>query len=124
MIVWLSFIFFNCVYGFWVCGNYCGPDYCNGEYISESKCDEHVQPESWKHTGPSCADSCCQIHDRCCRGDTNMTNCNREIVKCLRECNPFSLTCTRDGVPFISGLIEVAMNIVEDWCCGEPCQYG
>ena len=32
-----------------------------------------------------------------------------------------SLTCTIDGIPIPAGEIEIAMNIVEKWCCGSPC---
>ena len=109
------------VYSLHVCGNYCGPHYCNGKDISEEFCDEHVLPERWKAFGSSCSDTCCRHHDRCCRGDRNMSTCNADILKCLRACNPFSLTCTRDGIPVAAGIIEFAMNIVENWCCGSPC---
>ena len=29
--------------------------------------------------------------------------------------------CTRDGMPFLAGIIETAMHVVEEYCCGEPC---
>ena len=104
-----------------VCGNYCGPNYCNGQFIPESECDESVKPENWKWFGMSCADKCCQRHDRCCRGDHDTTPCNTEIVHCLSNCNHASLTCTYSGIPIPASVIEVAMDIVEDWCCGHPC---
>ena len=52
---------------------------------------------------------------------TELKICNKEIVSCLKKCDPLSLTCTLDYIPVPSGTIEIAMNIVEDWCCGRPC---
>ena len=104
-----------------ICGNYCGPHWCAGMDISESDCDDLMPPERWSLTGYSCADACCRQHDICCGHQVNTTACNRIIVKCLHDCNPFSLTCTRDGVPVPASTIEIGMEIVEDWCCGAPC---
>ena len=117
----LYILYFHTAYSIHICGNYCGPDFCNGIILSESDCDEHVLPEEWSAFGPSCADSCCRQHDRCCRGDHSTIECNHIIISCLKTCNPFSLTCTRDSIPVIPSAIEIAMEIVENWCCGEPC---
>ena len=68
------------------------------------------------------ADSCCKIHDECCGQDKkNQKSCNKKIVNCLKDCNPLSLTCTLDFIPVPAGTIEIAMDIIEDWCCGTPC---
>jgi hypothetical protein len=103
-----------------VCGNYCGPSWCNAEAIDESKCDDSVDPETWSATGVSCADACCKSHDICC-GHGDRTVCNTNLVDCLSNCNPLSATCTLHGVPVPAGGIEAAMGIVENWCCGSPC---
>ena len=105
-----------------ICGNYCGPHWCAGMDIAESECDDRMAPETWRWTGVSCADNCCRAHDACCGHRMNTSSCNRAIVECLHDCHPFSVTCTRDGLPFIAGTIEIAMNIVENWCCGSPCE--
>lgn len=107
---------------FHVCGSYCGPTWCNNMWLSEDNCDTSVDPEYHKLTGYSCADLCCKEHDRCCgQKKFQQKSCNKEIVNCLKNCNPLSLTCTLYSIPFPAGVIEFAMDIVEDWCCGKPC---
>ena len=106
---------------FRVCGNYCGPGWCNGGWISEGDCDDSVSPETHSLTGPSCADVCCRSHDACCGHSSHRNTCNTALVDCLSKCDPASVTCTNDGVPVPAGGIEAAMDIVESWCCGERC---
>ena len=130
---------------FQVCGNYCGPGWCNGEFLDESECDTSYRVESFTGLGliKSCPDSCCKIHDRCC-GGSDRRNCNREIIECLESCASVSFTCTKsnsllktirngkydvtDGpMAFLpigvqsTPIILGAMNLVKDWCCGSPC---
>ena len=108
---------------FHVCGSYCGPGWCNNMWLPEGKCNATILPEYHIGTGYSCADLCCQKHDICCgRNIDNRKNCNKEIVSCLNGCNPLSLTCTYYKIPFPAGVIDDAMYIVEDWCCGKPCK--
>ena len=107
---------------FRACGSYCGPGWCNNMWLDEEKCNATVAPEHHKLTGYSCADQCCQKHDICCgQNIDHMKYCNKEIVQCLSKCDPLSLTCTLDLVPVPAGAIEVALDIIEDWCCGKPC---
>ena len=107
---------------FRVCGSYCGPGWCNDKWTDEDVCDESAKPEHHFFTGYSCADLCCQKHDNCCGNPKkDQKDCNPEIVNCLSKCNPMSLTCTIDGIPIPAGEIEVAMNVVDKWCCGSPC---
>ncbi len=124
--IFIIFLIFNNINSlnekFHVCGSYCGPNWCNNMWIQEKDCDESVEPEYHKVTGYSCADVCCKKHDKCCgQNKKNQKSCNKEIVKCLGKCNPLSLTCTLDFIPVPAGTIELAMDIVEDWCCGRPC---
>ena len=113
----------ECNEKFHVCGSYCGPNWCNNMWLPEVKCNTSIEPEYHKLTGFSCSDICCKHHDKCCgQLDKNkLKNCNKEIVNCLKNCNPLSLTCTLDYLPVPAGTIEIAMDIVEDWCCGIPC---
>ena len=106
-------------FAFHVCGNYCGPGWCNDKWINEKDCDDSVEPETHSTTGPSCADSCCRAHDKCC-GHGDRSTCNTDISNCLSSCNPASLTCT-GAVPVPAGGIWAAMKLVESWCCGSPC---
>jgi len=127
MALLLSFTYLLSVYNlnlpsFKVCGSYCGPGWCNDKWISETYCNESIKPEYHYFTGYSCADLCCQQHDKCCGQQKNkQTNCNPTIVDCLSHCNPLSLTCTNEGFPIPAGEIEAAMDIVNEWCCGTPC---
>ena len=106
-------------YAFRVCGNYCGPGWCNGEWLDEGLCDESVSPEV---NNLSCADSCCRSHDSCCGKNKSLQkDCNVQIVNCLSNCNKFSLTCTNNGIPIPAGIIEYSMSIIENWCCGTEC---
>ena len=108
---------------FHICGAYCGPGWCNNMWLSEDKCNTTALPEYHSLTGYSCADLCCQLHDRCCgKSQIFQTMCNTNFIKCLSECNPLSLTCTRYNIPFPTGIIELGMDIVKAWCCGEPCK--
>ena len=109
------------VCAFRVCGNYCGPNWCADEYISEAECGDNLPAQRWKFSGTSCADECCMAHDRCCGHNATTNACNTIIVRCLRNCNPLSLTCTNRGLPVPAGAIEAAMGIVEHWCCGSEC---
>jgi len=107
---------------FHICGSYCGPNWCNNMWLSEEKCDTSVDPEYHNLTGYSCADVCCKHHDNCCgKNIDNKKFCNKIIVDCLKKCNPLSLTCTLDYIPIPKDTIEIAMDIIEDWCCGSPC---
>lgn len=104
-----------------ICGNYCGPSWCNGQHLNEALCDESVPSETHIFTGTSCADDCCKIHDRCC-GLQNKSSCNTDIITCLQNCDSESLTCTSPyGFPINPSIIESAMEVIEDWCCGSPC---
>merc|ERR1719379_173425 len=125
-----------------ICGNYCGPHWCNGKSIPEDHCDDSAPP-----TSP--ADDCCKQHDACCKHyDLNQPNgpnpCNKKIVECLSKISASDLSCRGPtpgfgkfiprGLPFISNggdspvsvpispeVIEQTMNVVENWCCGHPC---
>ena len=69
-----------------ICGNYCGPNWCNAQVLDEAKCDDSVPVETHSVTGPSCADSCCKMHDKCC-GHGERSTCNKAIVDCLGKCD-------------------------------------
>lgn len=63
-----------------ICGNYCGPDWCNGLELPEASCDTSVSPQEAVYD----VDACCREHDRCC-GHQNRTPCNSQLVECLYE---------------------------------------
>ena len=119
-----------------VCGNFCGPGWCNGGWHSEWNADathcgpHYTAPEVSPFSGkPACADVCCRAHDMCCApgGDNppksmNKTrHCNRQIVECLNKCSGLDVSCTHGGIGVPADVVWAAMNLVEDWCCGHPC---
>lgn len=99
---------------FKVCGAYCGPGWCNNDWIHETDCDD-------TYVTTSCADLCCRDHDICCGHQTNISTCNTAIVDCLSYCDDFDNTCKYDGITVYPFIIADAMNIVINWCCGSPC---
>jgi len=104
-------------YSFRLCGNYCGPGWCDAKMIAEGKCDDSSGVE-----GTSCADKCCKMHDKCCGHSSDQRPCNQKIVECLDKCDRDDKMCTNAaGLGIAAGGIATGMHIVEDWCCGEPC---
>ena len=67
-----------------ICGNYCGPGWCAGEYKPEHECFEDGDLEQGEPSGP--ADKCCKDHDSCCGNpETRFTgNCNEVLANCVR----------------------------------------
>lgn len=119
-----------------VCGNFCGPGWCNGGWHSEWDADsthcgpQYGPPETSPSTGePSCADACCRSHDMCCasggddlpRSLNETRGCNRAIVDCLDKCRGLDVACTHSGIGVPTDVIWAAMDLAEDWCCGHPC---
>mmetsp|Transcript_13130 Transcript_13130/g.36288 ORF Transcript_13130/g.36288 Transcript_13130/m.36288 type:complete len:167 (-) Transcript_13130:77-577(-) len=104
---------------FRVCGNYCGPDWCNGRWLLEQNCDTSAPPQSVRGQA-SCADVCCRAHDGCCSTDER-PYCNDIFVHCLDKCSDFDAACTNGDVPVPPVAIRLAMSVVRSWCCGAPC---
>ena len=120
-------------HGFRVCGHFCGPGWCNDGWYSEwesasNYCGpNYTDPQTSPFSSSfACADACCRKHDECCApGGTNKqqtSGCNKMIVECLAACNPLDISCL-DAlyVPIAAGTVWMAMDLVEEWCCGEPC---
>lgn len=104
---------------FKVCGNYCGPGYCAGVEVSEEDCNFNV-------TSDSCADKCCELHDRCCAQEVGLiARCNGNFTACLVDCESHGTSrgqcIAAHGLAIPPTAISAAMRTVEDWCCGAPC---
>jgi hypothetical protein len=69
-----------------ICGNYCGPGWCEQTCESESVCQFSVAPQE-----NSCTDTCCMKHDNCC-GYNDSRDCNKNLVTCLDDC-PWAADC-------------------------------
>eukprot|EP00744_Colponema_vietnamica_P005163 GILI01007587.1.p1 GENE.GILI01007587.1~~GILI01007587.1.p1 ORF type:complete len:283 (+),score=8.64 GILI01007587.1:41-850(+) len=98
---------------FRVCGNFCGPDWCAGEVISEENC---VKQNVWQ-TVPAASgqvvDSCCRTHDDCCGKGISRPTCNTAIVACIQANKAYWSFC--------GAAVWAAMKIVGAWCCGTKC---
>ena len=99
-----------------ICGNYCGPGWCNGDWIDEADCDTS------EPTDGSCVDECCRQHDQCC-GSSDSSWCNQQLTSCAHECN--SGPACRGGTHFFNDamIIEVLFGSTycTDQCCGHSC---
>jgi len=116
-----------------ICGNFCGPNWCNGQDLSEcsdiegSTCNKQPSdcPETTETDG-SCADGCCKAHDACCGGDR--TSCNQAIIACLKACpsGPFSpgQVCMDGVLPVPVDSILLGMELDPYGCCGHSCDAG
>ena len=72
---------------FQVCGNYCGPGWCEATCESEDVCQFSVPPQA-----NSCTDACCMVHDNCC-GYNLSRECNKNLITCLNAC-PWAADCS------------------------------
>ena len=108
-----------------VCGNYCGPGWCNGASMPEcsnggSSCEP--SPANCVESGPtdgSGADACCKIHDSCC-GSSDRTQCNNNLIACLKAVVS-GPSCYYGIVPVPVDAILAAMELNPYGCCGSSC---
>ena len=117
-----------------ICGNFCGPNWCDG--INTPECAEvkGAACVSWLgnchetgSTDQSCADACCKKHDSCC-GSSDRRPCNKDIVSCLGQCGGISgdddlPSCKLGQLPIPIGGIEAGMALAPYDCCGTSCDY-
>lgn len=114
-----------------ICGNYCGPTWCNGQVVPECDCVSGAgcleSTSNCAETGPtdgSCADACCALHDTCC-GSADRTQCNNNFFDCLDACpqGPGSpgKVCEGPLGPVPIDLIKIGMDLFEGDCCGTAC---
>jgi hypothetical protein len=105
---------------FQFCGRYCGPGWCNDDWIREEDCDDSADA-SWG----SCTDGCCREHDRCCGHASDTRSCNSDFIDCLTSTciGESDVFCFKAGIPVPeSNLIAAAaMGIFGGDCCGGPC---
>jgi len=120
-----------------LCGNYCGPGYCNRGMMDEKKCPISANPDGNPHyyyTEPSCSDTCCMKHDLCC-GHKDRHACNKVLEACLTKCGGFGelgFDCVHygdDGIPdMVYDALEVSMGMslptILGECCGGGCEQG
>jgi len=114
-----------------VCGNFCGPSWCNGKQANECLTHQgvactHSECDFSGNTDGSCADACCKQHDTCC-GSMDRTPCNNNIISCLKQCAGKNTggTCWRDGVlldvPVSADVVLAGMEVDPYGCCGSSC---
>jgi RHS repeat-associated protein len=77
------------LFTFRVYGNYCGPGWCNGQWVKEENCS-CSKPQPLRAPIDS-MDSCCQAHDLClapAKTSAEMQACDKAICGCLSQINP------------------------------------
>jgi hypothetical protein len=84
-----------------ICGNYCGPGWCESTCESEDVCQFSVPPQA-----NSCTDACCMNHDNCC-GYNLSPDCNKNLISCLNAC-PWAADCSGPDGWWHSATIEAA----------------
>ena len=111
-----------------ICGNFCGPDWCDASSIEECSSWEHgsCQKSSTdcNETGTtdgSCADACCKVHDSCC-GSSDRRTCNNNVINCLKVCEQTAGPhCYHGIVPVPVAVVLTAMELDPYSCCGTTC---
>jgi hypothetical protein len=122
---------FLSVQGLQICGNYCGPNWCNGKVLPEASCDGSIPPDPDVFK----TDSCCRDHDMCCgHGDRSL--CNDQLIKCITADNPLTTyeglwdeyvcgTATTSAITiayFFDSLGVLAHALADErMCCSELC---
>ena len=102
---------------FKVCGSYCGPGWCDNQYLDEDSCDTSAEPQN-------CEDRCCRDHDHCC-GFGARSTCNDGIVDCLMKCDIptlFDLTGCHSWP--VAPAMTLFMAAIGGRCCGDVCPDG
>ena len=109
-------------HGLRICGNYCGPDWCNGMALPEQLCDTTVPPDS----SVFIADMCCRQHDACC-GHGDRRTCNAALIKCLQapSAATYSIICGDNGILIAEffKLLNIGAYILDNstMCCSDLC---
>jgi len=99
------------VNSFKLCGNFCGPNYCNGIHFSEQIC---VKQPLINSTDP--IDECCKKHDKCCGNQSTRTSeCNKNIEHCLFNINS-TLGCCSSLDKYEMDLVFL---VLENSICGD-----
>ena len=113
------------LFDFRVCGQFCGPGWCNGDWRSEWDSDPtacgpdygDVQASAFGGA-PACADLCCRDHDRCCApGGTDLMatkGCNKQIVDCLAKCQDADISCTDGPIPVPASAVWCAPSVARE----------
>ena len=98
------------VKGIKIYGNFCGPNYCGGQKFKGAegpKCLWGVSPKD-------SLDQCCKIHDKCCGfPETRGTNCNKEILSCVK-----SVKCNDKKCDISKTIIKTTFSAIKNKVCG------
>ena len=99
------------VHSFKLCGNFCGPSYCNGIHFSEQICVKQPLINSMDPI-----DECCKRHDECCGNQlTRTSECNKHIEQCL-----FNRTNSGIGCSTLNKYeMDLVFLVLKNSVCGE-----
>jgi len=99
------------VNGIKVYGNFCGPNYCGGQKFKGAEGPNCL----WGVSPKDSLDECCKIHDKCCGfSGTRGTNCNKEILSCVKK-----VKCNDRKCNFSKDIIKTAFFTIQNKVCGD-----
>ena len=99
------------VNGIKVYGNFCGPNYCGGQKFKGAEGPNCL----WGVSPKDSLDECCKIHDKCCGfSGTRGTNCNKEILSCVKK-----VKCSDGKCNFSKAIIKTAFSTIQNKVCGD-----
>jgi hypothetical protein len=127
--VYMFFIMLVRIASLHICGNYCGPDWCNGRSLPEKDCDGSF-PADPRYP---LVDNCCREHDMCCGWNKDRSQCNDNLVHCISKRGAtlaklrgdFRLVCGDSGILVMD--FFRAMDFLESFlrnatmCCSTKC---
>ena len=102
---------------FRVCGNYCGPGWCNG-HCNASDGTPMTWPDGGGVAPQRCEDACCMRHDKCC---------NKQLTEDRSECNGNASKCFQNSTCPSPHVLSDAFDDFRPspkYCCGEKCPPG
>ena len=116
-IFFLFFFLWKCA-ALRICGNYCGPSWCNGQAIPEKECDTSVAPLNDVYK----VDDCCRKHDNCCGFGVRQL-CNSRLVTCIAASLQSPDKELGDKVnTLVSTETWVAAHFFDEFICGNGTQ--
>lgn len=97
--------------GIKIYGNFCGPNYCGGQKFKGAEGPKCV----WGVSPKDSLDECCKIHDKCCGyPETRGTNCNKEILSCVKN-----VKCSDSKCKISKAIIKTTFATIKNKVCGD-----
>lgn len=97
--------------GIKIYGNFCGPNYCGGKKFKGAEGPNCL----WGVSPKDSLDGCCKVHDKCCGyPETRGTNCNKEILSCVKD-----VKCSDSKCKLSKAIIKTTFATIKNKVCGD-----